>query len=168
MQAWLLTWEGTSARITAETKLIAIVSSRRSMSSIRDFVDILYSHTCDTAYLAARNANRRRERRTNLTLSGGIGERFFFGENPKIFARRVTELTIRRDDSAQVEIVSWMDPPYLKVERVGELPVVADPARRCRLVRPIHASLGTCLWSAGIERGQQLDNWYMSIPCEQP
>jgi hypothetical protein len=166
MRAWLLTWEGTSADICAENKIIAIISSRRSIGFIRDVVDLLYSHADVSAYGAVLNANRRMERRDGLTMSGGVGERFFFGENPCIFARRVSEVRVNRRQSEGVEVVTWIDPPYLKVERSGELPIVADPPRRCRLVRPVNASLGGCLWSSGHGRGgaSNESDWYTSEP----
>ena len=63
-----------------------------------------------------------------------------------IFARLVTALKVVRNEAQGTETVSWMDPPYLKIEKPGELPVVTDPERYCEVVRQINVPLSRDLY----------------------
>jgi len=146
MNAWLLTWEGTRSRVASENKILAIVSSRRSSSFIEDLVDLLYCRSVDSAYHAARAVNRKRRRHRELMATFSTPGRIFFGHNPLIFARRVSNLKITRNEAEGIETVSWTDPPYLKIEKPGETPVVADPERDCEVVRRINAPLSRDLY----------------------
>lgn len=167
MNAWLLTWEGTSPAINASNKIVAIIASRRSNSFVHDVVDLLYGRSVGSAYDAVRAANRRKERKGELLTTYSTSERFFFGRNPLIFARRVSHLTVSRNESEDTETVAWIDPPYLRIENPGELPVVTDPQRRCLLVRRLHAPLSGELYP---EDGSSTDAggapWYSSEAIE--
>jgi hypothetical protein len=67
--------------------------------------------------------------------------RIFYGRDPLIFARRVSNLKVVRNEANGTETISWMDPPYLRIKKAGGLPVVADPERHCEIVRRINAPL---------------------------
>jgi len=141
MNAWLLTWEGTGRNVTPENKIVAIVSSRRSSSFIEDLVEVLYCRTADSAYDAARGANRSRQRRNQLRATFSANNQIFFGRNPLIFARRVTNLVVVQNETQGMETITWLDPPYLKIQSPDYMPVVADRERIRCLVRPINLSL---------------------------
>jgi hypothetical protein len=146
MNAWLLTWEGTDRKISHDNKILAIVSSRRSSSFIKDVVDLLYCRSVDSAYYAARAANRKKQRHNEFMAVFSTPSRMFYGHNPLIFARRVADLKIVRNEVEGIEIVRWIDPPYFKIEKSGEMPVVADPERRCEVVRRLNAPLSRDLY----------------------
>jgi hypothetical protein len=141
MNAWLITWEGTGTCVSPANKIVAIVSSRRSSSFIEDLVDLLYCRSTDSAYYAARGMNTKRQRRREFLATYSVNGRIFWGRNPKLFARRVSDLKVVRNEAKGIETVTWVDPPYLKIEPPDYLPVVADPARPCRVVRPVHLPL---------------------------
>lgn len=141
MNAWLLTWEGTGSRIVSDNKILAIISSRRSSSFIKDLVDVLYSRSVDSAYDMANKANKKKQRDRELRATFSTPSSLFYGRNPMIFARLVTELKVVRNEAQRTETVSWKDPPYLRTEMPGELPVVVEPERYCELVRQINVPL---------------------------
>ena len=147
MNAWLLTWEGTDPHVSdGNNKILAILSSRRSAAFIEDLVDILYSRSVDSAYYTARVANKRRQCRKELIATFSANDRIFYGRNPMVFARRVSDLKVVRNEIEGTETITWMDPPYLRIEKLGELPVVADPERQCEIVRSIRAPLSRDLY----------------------
>lgn len=115
MNAWLFTWEGTDRAITHDNKILAIVSSRRSSSFIEDVVDLLYCRSVDSAYYAIRATNRKKQRHNELMAMFSTPSRMFYGRNPLIFARRVADLKILRNEAEGTETVSWTDPLYLRV-----------------------------------------------------
>lgn len=125
----------------SDNNILAIISSRRSSSFIRDLVDVLYSRSVDSAYDMATRANKRKQRDREWKATFSTSNRLFYGRNPMIFARLVTDLKVVRNESQGTETVSWTDPPYLKIEKPGDLPVVADPERDCELVRQINVPL---------------------------
>jgi len=63
-----------------------------------------------------------------------------------IFARLVTDLEVVRNEVQGTETVSWTDPPYLRIEKPGELPTVAEPEHYCELVRQINVPLSGDLY----------------------
>jgi hypothetical protein len=146
MNAWLLTWEGTGSRVVSDNKILAIISSRRSSSFIKDLVDVLYCRSVDSAYDMATRANKRKQRDRELMATFSTPSRIFYGRNPMIFARLVTALKVVRNEAQGTETVSWTDPPYLKIEKPGELPVVTDPERYCEVVRQINVPLSRDLY----------------------
>jgi hypothetical protein len=141
MNAWLLTWEGTTANVTPENKIAAIVSARRSSSFIEDLMDVLYTRSVDAAYDAVRMLYKKGRRQRELRPTFSRGDRLFYGRNPMLFARRVKDLTVVRDEQRGTETVGWIDPPYLKILAPGEMPVVADPERQCEVVRKLESTL---------------------------
>jgi hypothetical protein len=166
VNAWLLTWEGTSGMITAQNKIAAIISSRRSSAFVYDVVDLLYGRTVDSAYDVARSANRRSARRDELLAAYSTSQRFFFGRNPFLFARRVSDLRVVRHERQNLEVVTWIDPPYLRIEKPGDLPVAADSERRCTLRRHLQSPLSSDLYGTNHadarSNGHADIDWYAS------
>ena len=147
MNAWLLTWEGTGRNVRPENKIVAIISSRRSSSFIEDLVEVLYCRTADSAYDAARDANRTRQQRNQLRATFSANGQIFFGRNPLIYARRVTKLIVVRNEAQGIETVTWLDSPYLKIQPPDNMPVVADRARIRCVIRKIDLPLSRDLRS---------------------
>lgn len=135
MNAWLLTWEGTTSNVTPENKIVAIISARRSTSFIEDLVEILYCRTADATYEAARGANRMPQRRKQFRATFSANDRIFYGRNPLIFARRVSKLTVVQNEAQGTETVTWLEPPYLKIDPADYMPVVVERPSICCVVR---------------------------------
>jgi hypothetical protein len=138
MKAWLLTWEGTSGpALVPEKKIIAILSSRRSSSAIEELVDVLYCRGLYCAYDMAALANKRKVRERQFRQIGSNFHRFFYGSNPCIFARVVSDLKVERDEEQKMETICWTELPIFKNAPYGSIPVQVEPARECQLVRSL-------------------------------
>lgn len=136
MNAWLLTWEGTTgpALVPAE-KIVAILSSRRSPHAVADLVDTLYCRGVDSAYEMAFLANKRKVRNQQYWHLGSTFQRFFYGRNPCIFARLVSDLKVERDESKGQEVIRWTELPIFQNAQSGSALVEIEPAQKCQLVR---------------------------------
>ena len=138
MNAWLLTWEGTEGPATVlESKLVAILSGRLSPNSVESIVEVLYRRTVETAGNMANLANRPQERRRQyrgLASTYGI---LFYGLNPCIFARQVTDLVVTPNLDIGLECITWTDPAVFGNADVCSGIKEIYPTRDGRIVRPI-------------------------------
>ena len=138
MNAWLLTWEGTfGPAIEPDNKILAILSSRRSSSTVEDIVDTLYCRNVDSAYDMMLQANKRKQRVTQYRQLGSMPSRFFYGRNPCIFARLVTDLTVELDETKQKERIRWTDPATLGNSDSGGGLKEIYSSRQCEVVRSV-------------------------------
>lgn len=108
MNAWLLTWEGTDLRITQDRMLIAILSSRRSFSSVEYLADVLYLRNYGTGHDMRYLANRKKQKFYACTRTANGG--FVVGNNPFVYGRQVSELKVIIDKTTNMETVSWKEP----------------------------------------------------------
>lgn len=140
MNAWLLTWEGTSGpAINDRKKIIAILSSKRSSSFVEDLVDVLYCRSVDTASNMAYEANKRKLRNNQYKhIYSGVN-RIFYGKNPCIFARVVKDLEIDVDDENNIETVRWTEPTYYESKPPSYKPEVVEPEKSKEIIRPLTA-----------------------------
>lgn len=140
MNAWLLTWEGTAGpAVMPDKKIIAILSSRRSTAAIADLVDVLYCRSVDSAYDMAFMTNKRTQRKSKYRHLYSTSSRLFYGRNPCIFARQVTDLRIEQDFDSKSELLSWRELPVYQNAPSGSGIVELYPAEECEHRR----SLGT-------------------------
>jgi len=107
MNAWLITWEGTTRGITDENKIIAIIGSQRSHSFIEDLVDTITQMSSKTAYEMAYLANRKRKRIQGSKVMNTSS--IIFGSNPSIYARQVKDLKITRNPKESTETIVWYE-----------------------------------------------------------
>lgn len=136
MNTWLLTWEGTSCpALEPDQKIIAILSSRRAPAAVADLVDTLYCRSVDSAYDMVLLANKRKVREHQYMHLGSTFNRFFYGRNPCIFARVVSDLKVERNEAQGTEFITWSEPPILQNAPTGSTPVEVEPARKCQLIR---------------------------------
>lgn len=146
INAWLLTWEGTEGpAIAPNLKLIAILSARKTMRTIQDIIYLIYSRNICSAKEMADYANKQNEHQQHFTHMYNTPTRIFYGHNPCIFARIVSELSVEHDDTNQEERVRWIEPSYMKIEASGTPPIEA-PAKTCELVRSICPLYGSYSW----------------------
>ena len=136
MNAWLLTWEGTSGpALVPDQKIIAILSSRRAPAAVTDLVDTLYCRSVDSAYDMVHLANMRKVREHQYMHLGSTSSRFRYGRNPCIFARLVSGLKVKRNEAEGTEFITWSELPVFQNAPTGSTPVETKPARQCQLVR---------------------------------
>ncbi len=106
MNAWLLTWEGTSGpALNQDEKVIAILSGRRKTASIENAVDLLYSRAVDTALDMQRSANKRKERMNQYRHVYSQSNCICYGRNPCIYAKVVSSLKITREERGETEVL---------------------------------------------------------------
>lgn len=138
MNAWLLTWEGTSGpAILANKKIVAIISARRASSTIEKMVDLLYCRSVDSAYDMAFMAYKGKQRAGQYKLLCSTPGRIFYGRNPCIYARVVSNLRIERDETRKEERVQWTEPPYRQFVQPGYVLVEVEPPYEQELVRAL-------------------------------
>ena len=130
MNAWLLTWEGTEGpALVPNKKIIAILSSRRSLRSVEDLVDVLYCRSVDSAYDIAFLANKRKAREHQYRHLYSNGGRLFYGRNPCIFARQVADLTVQRGEHRRTELIRWTELAVFQNAESGSGIVEVEPSR---------------------------------------
>ena len=138
MNAWLLTWEGTTGpALDPHRKLISILSARKTESTVLEHVDQLYCRSIYTAKDLAHFANKRRERERQFKHLASTWNRLFYGRNPCIFARVVSGLSFTYDPDKNEETLHWVDPPYLRIPEPGAMPVEIEPATKRELTRRV-------------------------------
>jgi hypothetical protein len=136
VNAWLLTWEGTSGpALSNDHKIIAILSARRTSGTVADIVDTLYCRTVDTAYGMAALANKRSQRERQYKLLGSTSQRFFYGRDPCIFARVVSELNVELNELQGTEVVRWTEVPIYANAETGSGIVEVEAACRRQHIR---------------------------------
>ena len=136
--AWLLTWEGTRGPAgDLDNKILAILSTPRSSSTVEKIVDTLYCRSVDSAFDMVVLANKREQRVAQYRYRSSMSNRFFYGRDPCIFARLVTDLTVSRDEVEHSEIVRWTDPAVFENADSGSGVKEIYPARKCELVRTL-------------------------------
>ena len=145
MNAWLLTWEGTRGpAMSPDNQIVAILSGRLSTKSVEPIVDVLYTRCALTADELTYLAHKRKDRQRQFKNPGTSPDRFIYGHNPWIYARRVTDLVVERDENQGLEHVSWTDPPEWAVREPGTMPVQirsAIPKQLTRTLQPIVAEI---------------------------
>lgn len=141
MNAWLLTWEGTEPEtiFDNDNKIVTILSGRMSSKSVEQIVYVLYTRCLRTAGDLSYLANRRKERE-RLYIYSKHRRGFLYGSNPWIYARRVTDLVIEKDENKQFEHISWKEPPELKWDS-ADRPIGFEPAIPRELTRSLDEPL---------------------------
>ncbi|MBD2072342.1 hypothetical protein H6F86_00135 [Phormidium sp. FACHB-592] len=143
MNAWLLTWEGTEGpAVVPDKKIVAIISGRLSSKTIEEVVDILYRRSIGPAYDMASLANKRKQREDEYRLIYSQSNRFFYGRSALcIYARKVFNLKVERDESHQVERVRWTEFAYLQMKEPETMPQEVEPATEKELLRKLNEPL---------------------------
>lgn len=120
------------------TRLAGVGAVTRSFSWFVDQPrDTLYCRSVDSAYNMALVANKRKLREHQYRHLRSTLRRFFYGRNPCIFARVVSDLHVERDEDQKTEVIRWTELPIFENARSGSTPVQVEPARECQLVRTL-------------------------------
>jgi hypothetical protein len=138
MNAWLLTWEGTKYPANSDKdKIVAVLPGRMASSTVEIIADLLYTRCVWSAGDLLKNANKTKARYLQFRHVYSQPSRFFYGHNPCIFARIVTDMKVQQDEEACTELVRWTELSYSTVERSGELPVEVEPPKSKELTREL-------------------------------
>jgi hypothetical protein len=136
LNAWLLTWEGTSGpAVQPDKKIIAIVDARRSESFIEALVDVLYCRSVDSAYDMAFMANKRQLRERQYRHLNTYPSRILYGRLPCIYARRVHDLEVAWNEEHKTEHIRWTEEAIFGNAKSGASIVEIVPSRECEHVR---------------------------------
>ena len=117
MNAWLLTWEGTEGKtlLDDDNRIVTILSGCMSSKSVELILDALYTRCLWTAGDISYFANRRKEREKHYKpIYANHRRGFYYGSNPWIYARQVTDLVIEKDEEEGLEHINWKEPPDTK------------------------------------------------------
>ena len=143
MNAWLLTWEGTEPKtiFDNDNKIVTILSGRTSSTLVEQIVYVLYTRCLWTAGDLSYFANRKKEReKMYKPVYANHRRGFYYGSNPWIYARRVTDLVIEKDEEDEFEHISWNEPPELIQDSIGR-PIGFEPATQQKLTRALDEPL---------------------------
>jgi hypothetical protein len=117
MKAWMITWENAEVRRRLPEKIAALLSPRLSSSRVAELVELLMLRaTCDAgamAYCARRPKERLHRAATSLLINQiPHGDRVLCGQNPWLYGRKVSELSVSRE--GDMEVLSWREPPTIR------------------------------------------------------
>ena len=141
MNAWLLTWEGTAgAAVCPEEKIIAILSS--CISTPVGLVQAIYHRSVDTAYDMSHTANKSKARAQRYGNIQSTSSRYFYGANPCIFARKVTDLSVHKDEAHGCETTRWVELAVFVNADHGSGIKEQWPAKQCEHTRPLIPLVG--------------------------
>lgn len=111
MDAWIITWEGSSPREVMEDKVVNFLSHEKTPSEVANTVQMLYAQFTSTlgelARYAADPGSVPYKSLISPTSSGY--KRVVCGHNPWLEARLVKELSVRMDENTYVETVTWKE-----------------------------------------------------------
>lgn len=120
MNAWLVTWEWVTHHAKVSDPLIAILSARKGDRWIASYIEGYYLMTSCTAQEVAYLVNRPHtipyKASRHFFIINGVphGDRMRCGNNPFIYARKVTNLTVTEDREHRREIIRWKEPPIFR------------------------------------------------------
>lgn len=137
MNAWLITWDFPKVR----DPFVAILSARKSDNTVAEFVEYYYllmtSTVREVAYFANRPQKIPDKARIGMRFNGlNHAGRITCGNNPSIYARKVSDLVISHpDDDSTVETIKWKEPPIFQWDDLGEFPTLAQDGRHKEFTR---------------------------------
>lgn len=150
MNAWLITWKWIGDFAKVRDPFIAILSARKSDRSVAEFVEYHYLLMTSSAREVAYFVNQPRKIPHKASKGMRInnlchGDRITCGNNPFIYARKVSALVVSQNHNQAFEIIKWQEPPRYKWEDGSEWPTLAQDGEYKELIRglkyPIDAIL---------------------------
>ena len=147
MNAWLITWEGTG-KITDDKKIVAILDPRKSRKTLAELVEFIYSRaTFNVGEVISYTVQSKRSPYKvlgNMSVINNVqhGDRLICGNNPHLYARKVSELKIETDLDAYLETVTWQEPPIFRLKDKSSGQVEVDKiGLRKKLSRDMSATI---------------------------
>lgn len=150
MNAWLLTWEWSSTKPVE--KIVAVLSSRRSDSSVAELIELLVLRSLyparDVAYYANRKKAMVYKAQTPLNINGvPHGERILCGHDPWLYGRKVRDLKIVVDASADEEVITWQEPNNFKWAEGSKSSIVVATEGELKQWRRPNKPLSQDIWA---------------------
>jgi hypothetical protein len=144
--AWLVTWDAAGPSAEFADEVAAILSSRKSERTVAELVEFLYAQVTSTASELAEYARnpKRNPYRANIGLMINEvphGDRITCGAHPWLYARKVTDLTITRDETTGLETVAWKEPRTFRWNAARTGIEEAQAGREARVTRRVTGSL---------------------------
>lgn len=121
MKAWLVTWEWGVADFGKHTNtenVAAVITSRRSGESVRQFVELIY---VTKFYTLSQRMDWARGGKSHLSHFGSIngalwdGQIFCGHSPPSLYGRKVDDFSIERDESGK-ETATWTENLTLSIQ----------------------------------------------------
>lgn len=113
MKAWLVTWEWSGDHAKRGDKVAAIFSSRLSPERVREYVEFIYlsEYTLSERMAYPKHKDQNPYPAKFGSLDGLPWEaEIYCGHNPWLFARRVDNLVVERDEHGK-ESATWTERP---------------------------------------------------------
>lgn len=109
MDAWLVTWDGASAHEYEDRSIVAVLNPSMTIREVSAIVEALYLQATATIEEMAAYAGEESDNpyRAEVSINSVGYESLICGHNPYLEAHLVKELTIRTDEEANEETVSW-------------------------------------------------------------
>lgn len=124
-----------SGTVRPEEKIIAILSSR--LSTPIGLVQAFYHRSVDTAYEMSCTANKSKVRAKRYEHTQRTSTRYFYGTNPCIFARKVTDLSVYKDEAHCREVIRRIEPAvFVNADHGGGIKEKWPP-KQCEHTRPL-------------------------------
>lgn len=145
--AWLLTWEGTTGpACIPDKKIIAILSSRLSTSSVESLVDVLYCRNVGSAFDMAGLANKRKASEKQYKHRNSGGKLFYGYSGLCIYARQVLNLNVKRNELNRTELIGWTELAIYGNAEIGCDLVEIEPQHEKECLRSLDP-LGSDIWN---------------------
>ena len=149
MKAWLITWKWIGNYAKVRDPFVAILSTRKSERSVAEFVEYYYllmtSSASEVAYFVNQPSKipYKADNRAVRINDVPHGERITYGNNPFIYARKVSDLVFSHPhDDQTVETIKWKEPPIFQWEdRSRSQVTLAQDGEHRKLVRSLSRSL---------------------------
>lgn len=111
MDAWIITWEGSSPREVMEDRVVNFLSPEKTPSEVAEVVQMLYAQFTSTLGELARYAADPGSVPYKSTLNPTKAGYYWVacGHNPWLEARLVKELSVQMDEDTLLETVSWKE-----------------------------------------------------------
>jgi len=140
MNAWLITWKWIGDFAKVRDPFIGILSGRKGDRSVAEFVEYQYllmtSSARELAYFAKQPSKIPYKADTVMRINEvPHGGRITCGNNPFIYARKVSDLVISQAHNQTFEIIKWQEPPSYKWEDSSEWPTLAQDGEHKELIR---------------------------------
>lgn len=139
---WLITWEGTTNKITDENKIAGVLAARYSDAYIEKLVDFLYQRSVFSIQNMAYYANKRKDREREFKVLGTYPGHIIWGKNPFLFARRVKEFRVKCEDKNDQEIISWVEHAVIGNDKENNFRLKEfEPERGKIIIRKRHQTI---------------------------
>lgn len=132
MRAWLLTWEWMNDVSEVADRIVAILPPQWSPRRVAEMTEWLYALNTSSCSEIAGYAKHPKSNPYSAKYDAINGvphaDQMHCGDHPFIYARKVRDLEITRDDDG-IETLTWVNPDSYRLSADGSGPEVARKGR---------------------------------------